>query len=232
VKQVDGVSCVSSALKDLVTQHYRRKKSTIVLENAVSNCIFYPREKHECRLELGLPVDAKIIGTAGALDRSRGIRALFEGFAKLAAEDKDIHLAIAGPRRRQAEIPVGSRVHDFGVLAAERVATLLGALDVAVVCNRDSAFGRFCFPQKAYEILACRVPVVAASLGAMSELLGATVECLFEPENSDDLVRAVRAQLKHPIISDLEVPTWDDMGQRLEAFLDALVLETKFSARR
>ncbi len=222
VRQADGVTCVSRALKDLVTHHYRRTKPTLVLANAVQNGIFYPRIKYECRQMLGLPVEARIIGTAGALDRSRGIHALFEGFTRLAAEDPNIHLAIAGPRRSRADIPSDSRIHDFGVLPAEGVATLLGALDVAVVCNRDSAFGRYCFPQKAYEILACRVPVVAASVGAMADLLDENRELLFEPGNSGDLARAVKVQLKRPFVCDADVPTWDDMGRRLEAFLETL----------
>lgn len=221
VVRADGVTCVSRPLAELVKKRYRREKPTMVLENAIADGIFYPRDKRECREQLGLPVDARIIGTAGALDPSRGIEILFEGFARLAAGDRNIHLAIAGPRKLQSIIPAGPGVHDFGILPLERVAVLLNALDVAVICNRNSAFGRFCFPQKAYEIVACRVPVVAASVGAMRDLLENVGNSLFEAENPDDLVRAVTAQLKQPEIAAFDPPSWDHMAVKLEAFLDS-----------
>ncbi|MFQ5545464.1 MAG: glycosyltransferase [Acidiferrobacterales bacterium] len=225
VRSADGVTCVSNALMGLVSEKYRRTKPTIVLSNAIQDTIFYPRDKNHCRRRLGLPLDAKIIGTAGALSGNRGIHALLEGFEKLAAQDKNVHLAVAGPRDRRIQIPIGPRVHDFGVLPVQQVPILISALDVAVICNRDSSFGRYCFPQKAYEIMACRVPVVAASLGTMKEMLDCNSKSLFEPENSDDLMRVVKAQLHDPFISELDVPTWDDIGERLERFLQKVVLD-------
>lgn len=219
VARVAGLSCISRPLADHVRQSYGRSKPTVVLENAVADRIFYPRDKLECRRALGLPANARIIGTAGALDRSRGIDVLFKGFTALAEQHGDINLAVAGPRRDQSLIPTGPRVHDLGVLPLDRVALLINALDVAVVCNLDSSFGRFCFPQKAYEIMACRVPVVAASVGAMRDLLAPVGDSLFEVGNVSGLVRVVESQLDHPRIASLDPPSWDEMARRLEVFI-------------
>ena len=57
----------------------------------------------------------------------------------------------------------------------------INSLNLAVICYSDSAQGRYSFPQKAYEILACRVPLVAASVGTMQDLLKDQPKCLFEP---------------------------------------------------
>lgn len=223
VRTAEGVTCVSSALKGLVTKRYGRTRPTVVISNAIQTGVFYPRDKNTCRHLLGLPTHATIIGTAGALYRNRGIGALLRGFEQLAAQDSAIHLALAGPRDKTFRSASVDRVHDLGILSPEKVPLLINALDVAVVCNRDSAFGRYCFPQKAYEIMACRIPLVAAGVGTMEELLAAHPESLFAPNNATDLARAVRTQLRTPRVCDMKIPTWDDMAARLEAFLHDIV---------
>lgn len=226
VRAADGVICVSRPLLDLAVTYYRRTGPTTVLENAVRPDLFYPREPSTCRKQLGLPLEPRIIGTAGALSENRGIGALFRGFELLATEEKNSHLAIAGPRGRRNSIPTGPRIHDLGILPFEKVPLLLNALDVAVVCNRDSAFGRYSFPQKAYEIMACRVPPVAAAVGPMKDLFAGYPECLFEPENPVSLARAIRTQLQSPTLPDHKVPSWADQAQKLERFLVEAVKAT------
>ena len=77
------------------------------------------RNQQECRGQLNLPEGARIIGTAGALDSSRGIDTLFKAFSLLSRQDNDVHLAIAGPRERGIRIPTGPNVHDLGVLGRD-----------------------------------------------------------------------------------------------------------------
>ncbi len=227
VRNADGVTCVSKPLADLVVQKYQRNKPTLVVENGVRADLFYPREQRACRRRLGLPDDAKIIGTAGALHENRGIHALFRGFDLLASKEANLHLAIAGPRDRSSRIPDGPKVHDLGILPFDEVPLFLNALDVAVVCNRDSSFGRYSFPQKAYEIMSCRTPIVAAALGSMKDLLAQHPECLFEPENPESLAKAVRAQLSHPTTMDLNIPGWPQVARKLEEFFRKIVAGAK-----
>ena len=114
------------------------------------------------------------------------------------------------------------RIHDLGNLPLERVPSFLSALNVAVVNNRDSAFGRFNFPQKAREAIACRVPLVAADVGTMKSLLADHPELLFAPDDTKNLARALRHQLANPVIVEAKVPTWVDMAERLENFFFAV----------
>lgn len=219
VRAADGVTCVSWPLLDLTVTRYRRNQPTTVLENAVRPDLFYPREQRACRKQLGLPLEGKIIGTAGALSDNRGIGALFEGFELVAARERDCHLAIAGPRARRNRIPNDLRVHDLGILPFEKVPLLLNALNVAIICNRDSLFGRYSFPQKAYEIIACRIPLVAARVGSMKDLLTDHPECLFEPEDPESLAKVIRQQLAAPTVLSIDAPSWASQAQKLEAFL-------------
>lgn len=223
VRQAEGVTCVSEPLAQWVSQHYHRTRPILVLPNGVRPDLFYPQDQRVCRRLLGLPEDAHIIGTAGAMHRNRGIDTLFRGFTLLAAEEKNLHLALAGPRNRSSHIPKGPRIHDFGMVPLEKVPLLINALDVAVICNRDSLFGRYSFPQKAYEILACRTPLIAAAVGPMKEMLHRHPQCLFEPDNPHSLAQAARFMLQNRTVPNCQVPSWSDLAKRLEAFLKQTV---------
>jgi glycosyltransferase involved in cell wall biosynthesis len=109
------------------------------------------------------------------------------------------------------------------MLSWDRVPLLINALDVAVSCYRDSEIGRYSFPQKAYEIIACQTPIVATAVGTMIDLLSSCPECLFEPDNPQSFARAVRSQLARPAPPDLKAPSWSDSARQLEIFfLDLL----------
>lgn len=217
VRTADGVTCVSNPLGDLVRDEYRRMGPTLTLTNAVRRDYFHPADKARCREKLGLPANSRIIGTAGALYENRGIGALYESFIKLAAEDRNICMAIAGPR--DTDPPRHPRLHDLGILPQADVVTLINSLDVAVICNLDTPFGKYCFPQKAYEILACRVPVVASRVGVLNGLLRDNPAALFTPGDARDLARAILGQFRDPVVLDLPVPSWDDLAGELEKFL-------------
>jgi teichuronic acid biosynthesis glycosyltransferase TuaC len=223
VKEAHGVTCFSQRLADYVVQSYGRMNPTSIIENGVRQDLFYSRTRDACRQRFGLPKDAQIIGTAGALDSSRGIDTLFRAFELLAAQNTNLHLALAGPRERGIRIPTGPRVHDLGVVSHEKVPCFINALDLAVICYRQSAQGEFSFPQKAYEIIACRVPLIAAAVGSMKELLSDYPGCLYEPGNSQSLADAAQRQLKSKIILETRIPSWADSAKQLERFFESIV---------
>ena len=223
VRQTEGVTCFSARLADYIAWAYPRSAPTVVIENGVRTDLFYRQDRTNSRRVLGLPQNAKIIGTAGALDRSRGIDTLFRAFEMLAAGDSEVHLALAGPRKRGLPIPKGARVHDFHKLSHDKVGAFINALDLAVICYRDSAQGRYSFPQKAYEILACQTPLVAAAVGTMKDLLKPYPAALFEPEDPTSLASAIRSQLQNPAPIDIRVPTWRQSAERLGSFFQEVL---------
>lgn len=214
----DAVTCASNPLAQLITS-FGRKKKTSVLENAIRRDLFRPRKPSQARARLGLPTNARIIGTAGALTANRGIHHLFAAFAELRDKHPDLHLAVAGPRDNTFHLPRHNRIHDFGVLALEEVGWLLSALDVAVICNEDNAFGRYCFPQKAREIMACNVPLVAAHVASMAELFSHRPEWLYRTGDSRDLARVIEARFVRSETNYTGIISWQQAADRLEAVL-------------
>jgi len=215
VRAADAVACISAPLAERVRGEYGYGGPLEVIENAIPAGVFQPRPRASSRAAFGLPADAVLVGTAGALSETRGIGALFAAFELLAREREDAHLVLAGPLDPALALPVHERVHYLGSLPPARVPELLCALDVSVVCNRDSDFGRYCFPQKLYESLACGVPTVVADIGAAHALLARWPQQLFQPEDPGSLLVALRAQLANPVVPSLPVRTWDELAGKL-----------------
>jgi glycosyltransferase involved in cell wall biosynthesis len=134
-----------------------------------------------------------------------------------------VHLVLAGPADSALPPPTEERVHYLGELPHARTAELFNALDVGVIYLRDTVFGRYCFPQKAYEMLACRLPIVAARIGVMPQLLASAPEGLYRDDDAADLARAVLAQLAHPQIAQVAIDDWSQLIDRLEGHLRTLV---------
>ena len=219
VRHCDAVICISQPLAGLI-QSYGRKHGTYLLENAVRADLFRPLDRAGCRRKLGLPADCTIIGTAGALTKNRGIRLLFEAFEILNKTGSDLRLAVAGPR--DTPLPRGSGSHDLGVLELRDVPVFLNALDVAVVCNQNNEFGKYCFPQKTREIMACNIPIIAANVGSMAEMFSDKPDWLYDPDNVSSLVKAIEQRLTNRSTDYASPPTWADLASQVDSIISSL----------
>jgi glycosyltransferase involved in cell wall biosynthesis len=221
VRRADMVLTTSEPLRQYVLHDYRPNGDVIAMPSSVDLTVFHPRDRAASRTALGLPQDARLIGTAGGLTRDKGIALLYEAWGILAATHPDVHLVLAGPASADLPVPSGDRVHYLGTLAHARVAELFCALDVGVMCVLDTRFGRYCFPQKTYEMLACDLPVVASDVGAVGSLLAATPECLCRPDDAGHLAERILAQLAAPARPDLPIRDWRTLIGTVEKKLRA-----------
>lgn len=223
VRGADLVTTTSTPLRDLVLGTYRARGKVIAVPSTIDKSMFHPRDKTACRRALGLPLDAKLIGTAGGLYADKGIGDLYSAWRLLESHSPDLHLVLAGPYETAFPPPRGDRVHWLGPLPHARVADLFCALDVGVMCIRNTPFGRYCFPQKTYEMLACSLPVVAADIGAMSALFAAMPKCLYRADDASDLADHIREQLRAPASSTLPIEDWAQLVGLIEPELRRLV---------
>ncbi len=227
-RAANGLTVVSQMLDDFIGLNYGPTGPRQVVGNAVPKTQFFPMRKDEARKILNLPDCARLIGTAGAITRGRGIRVLFEAFLYLAVNDPNLWLVFAGPRDDTPGHYPHPRIIDLGVLEPERVPLLISALDVAVICNLDSDFGRYCSPQKFYEIIACGVPLVAAEVGEMRRLLSGWPDSLYPVNSVGGLADKIRSQLDSPVPPlGISVPTWNDEAIVLESFLTKISTNCK-----
>ena len=114
---------------------------------------------------------------------------------------------------------MAERTIDLGILNQQQMPLLFSALDVGIVCNLDSTFGRYCFPQKLYEIIACGTPVVATSMGDVRVALKDTRHSLFEPEDHQSLAECVCEHLRGPHTAPaIPAQTWRSHADNVDAF--------------
>jgi glycosyltransferase involved in cell wall biosynthesis len=195
----------------------------MVIGNGVDPTRFHHGDRCAARQALGLPGDGLLIGTAGSLSRSRGIGDLLAAFEMLRATDERLGLVLAGQLGRGVALRGAPGVSYFGDLRHDQVPLLLQALDVGVVCNRDSAFGRYCYPQKAVEMLSCGLPIVMADVGVARELTGECDVAVYRPGDVEDLARAIAWQLDATCIPQAGDFSWDGRVAALDSLLQQVV---------
>lgn len=219
VISADGVVCVSDSLLKYVRTNYSPKGEMVVVENGIPANLFKKLDKAECRKKFDLPIEGKIIGTAGALAKNRGIDLLFDAFKELSALDDNLYLVLAGPIGSGVVIPAIDNILYFGELDHRQIPEFLNCLDVAVVCNVKSPFGEFCYPQKIAEILACKIPAVVANTGDMKLLLAQDKEALYVPGYIDSLKGAIlRKQVSKSSL--VEPCTWSHLARILNDYFN------------
>ena len=215
--KADAITVVSEALKEKVARGEMGGPPVYLIPNGVRKDIFFKRDKAACRDQLGIPRDAMVIGTAGAINSNRGIQDLFNAFSYLSASDEKVYLAYAGVSEEEGIRPSGRNIKDFGVLPLDKVGVLVSALDAVAICNKDSEFGRFCFPLKLMETVAAGVPFVAAAVGEVKSLLAARPDCLYAPGEAEDLAGKLMAVAKEFDSENLpDSLSWEDCAKELE----------------
>lgn len=218
--RMDAMSVVSHSLVGILKSRMPIAVPMEVVENGVPELFKQFIERRDARQRLGLPKDAPLVGTAGALSSSRGINDLLEAFRLLRERNPTAKLVVAGPRDSELAGALSESAIDLGQLPHDKVRLLYAALDVGVVCNRDSAFGRACYPQKLAEMVAGGLPVVVAAVGDAGSLLEGYPACLYTPGDAEGLSRRLEQQLQSPVVV---APTlawgWGALAVKLERLL-------------
>jgi len=220
IRRSTAITCLSIPFAQFITENYAPEQHVYSVEFAVRTDLFKPMDKHKCRQMLDLPLNVDIIGTAGALYKKREVELLLEAFEKLRMHHPDLHLALAGPR--DIKIPQNRGIHDCGILPFETVPYFINSLDVAVVCYGDDDFGKYCFPQKTREFMACNVPVVASNVGGLKGIFKKHPEWLYEPGNPDDLARVIEERLDNRNVDYGVQPHWEDLAKKVETIMNQL----------
>jgi glycosyltransferase involved in cell wall biosynthesis len=143
------------------------------------------------------------IGFTGHVAPHKGVHLLIEAFRKLAGHGRSVELHIYGSldadvkyvRRLRQMAGDNRNVYFHGRFENQQVATILGGLDVAVVpsiCYENS-------PLAILEAQAAGIPVLAAAIGGMPELVRDGVDGLhFAPANAADLAHQLQRLIDEP----------------------------------
>jgi glycosyltransferase involved in cell wall biosynthesis len=178
---------------------------------------FVAHDRATARARLGLPATAPLLGYAGSWTASRGTHLILDVLRRVRAVHADACLVLSGHPPAEALSQPG--VIGVGYLPDAELPLLLSALDVACVVTANTGFGRFSYPAKLYEALACGTPVVASRSAPVAWILGEDSPALAAVGDADDFARRVMAQLQCPERHPTASEGWEAQAQRLRRWL-------------
>jgi glycosyltransferase involved in cell wall biosynthesis len=212
----DLVTAAGPQLAELLQSHRRRGRPVQLLPMA-ADPEFRPRDKHACRTELGLPQDAPLLGYVGSWTKSRGTHLIVDAFQRVRAARPDARLVLSGrPPEEVLHLP---GIIGLGYLPDAQLPLLVSALDVACIVTADTAFGKFSYPAKLCEAMACKVPVVASATDAVRWMLDDRAKHLARLGDPIDFAEHALALLEAPDTNYGERPGWNAIGARFNALL-------------
>ncbi len=195
-RRIPRVMTVSTnSFKDIVRDHHVDPSRMHVVPVGVDPELFRPMDGVERRA-------GHLITTASADSAMKGLTFLLDAVAKLRTERDDVHLTIIG--RKKDGGPTARKIDELGLephltwvsgVPDERIVELYSESQVAVV---PSLYEGFSLP--AIEAMACGIPVVATTGGALPEVVGNDGETAVTvpPGNAEALTAALRRVLDDP----------------------------------
>jgi glycosyltransferase involved in cell wall biosynthesis len=198
LRRADAVFAVSESLRAYAASLGVEDARLHVLPNAIDPQRFYPAEADpKTGTRLGLD-SGPVLGFVGGLRAWHGVGALPELVARLGTTHPNVRLVVAGDgpgraelQRRFHDAEVADRVVFTGSLAHDEVPAVLRRLDVALVPYEPLEHAFYFSPLKLFEAMACGVPVVAARIGQIGDVVrDGETGLLYEPGDDAALLAA------------------------------------------
>jgi glycosyltransferase involved in cell wall biosynthesis len=155
-----------------------------------------------------------MVGFCGSLSRSRGLDILFSAFEMIREELPASRLILSGRKERGVTLP--DHAHWLGYVRDDLVPILFNCLDVLQVVNRLSSFGKYSYPVKLYEAMACHLPVVATDTPPARWILSGSEEYLARPEDPLDLAVKTCRLLTQKSSPPARIGTWEESARIFE----------------
>jgi len=186
------ITVSKSAKEDISRDFNIPTENFSIVPNGINTDLFYPiseikREKN------------RVIVTNSADTPLKGLFFLFQAVAEL-TKKKDIHVTVVGEPKKDGDIAklvrklgIGHRINFTGRIDDREFVRQYARATVAVVPSVYEGFGL-----PVGEAMACGVPVISTTGGALPEVVG-NAGILVPPADSSALARAIGELLANPI---------------------------------
>lgn len=203
-----------------------------IITNGVDLKHFHPRHKGDCRKQLGLPVQGKLLVSVAHLGQRKGHH---EMILALAGLPDDVRLVIVGGAAQGGtseilrvvarEAGVAERLILPGQQPYDLIPLYFSAADVSVLAS----YREGC-PNVVLESLACGIPVVATDVGAVPDILPVPEVGRIVPPQTVEPLREALADLLNrswnaaEVVQDSRVPGWDRVAEEVQSVFKNLCI--------
>lgn len=171
------IFAVSSSLRRLAIELGAAPDRVRVVGNGVDFDTFSPLPRAAARRELGLPVDAPLLVTVGALVERKGFHRVIELLPRLRERHPGLGYLIVGGASPEGDLSaalheqvrrlgLSEAVRFLGPLPPDRLRLPLSAADVFALPTRNEGWANVLL-----EAMACGLPVVASDVGGNAEVV-------------------------------------------------------------
>lgn len=248
LSRADAVLAVSAQLRDYAVSLGVESSRIHVFPNGVNASLFQPgRPDPDVRERWGLGT-GPIVGFVGGLRPWHGVQVLPTLLDHLTKQYQNLQMVIVGegPLRGELERDIKERkltqnVVFTGSLPHEKVAGLIRQFDVALAPYPPLDHIFYFSPLKLFEYMACGIPVVAADIGQVGEVMkNGETGLLYPPGELDALTAAcdrlladtdLRQKLGQAAAEEIRNKyTWDHNAARITKLTRSLI-ETREANR-
>jgi glycosyltransferase involved in cell wall biosynthesis len=214
------------------------KTEVSVIPNGFNSRLFHPREKQECRTELGLPTDKKIILAVGNVVAVKAHEVLIKAAERLAVHRDDFVCYIVGEGNLRATL--SQMVKDKGLAPLIK---LVGPKPHREINTWISACDIFTLPSLAegnptvmFEALACGRPFIATNVGGIPEVVkDSQYGLLCGPSNDEGLSTILDQALtktwrEDTIMSYAQQFQWETLCQKTQKLYERCLQKRDASA--
>ena len=238
----DAIITASGHEHDLLERYYDADPARMVsIPCGIDTDLFRPRDRDECRRELGIELDRPVLLWVGRLEKLKGVDILIDAVAQL--EDPEVLLLVVGgdehgqELRRELEeqareAGIEGSVRFTGAVPHEDLPAWYSAADVCAVPSYYESFGLV-----AVEAMACGTPVVASRVGGLVSTVTDGVNGYLIPwrcpepfaEKLEVLIRnpELRANFARSARESVERFRWDDIARRMESLYEDVIAARK-----
>lgn len=177
LKAADRVFSVSDSLRRLAVELGAPEAHTEVVGNGIDIARFQPVDRAAARQKYGLPPDAAVLVSVGALVERKGMHRVIDLMPALLERHPGLHYLIVGGASPEgnnrselaaqaARLGLADRVHFLGALPPDDLKWPLSAADVFVLATRNEGWANVFL-----EAMACGLPVVTTDVGGNAEVV-------------------------------------------------------------
>lgn len=198
------IIAISQGLKDELVRLGVDENKIIVAPDGVDLKNYELRIKNqELRKKLGLPLDKKIILYTGHFYKWKGVQVLADAAKKL---PEYFFVFIGGGDHKFEGFKQKNKRDNIlytGYKKPEEIPYYLKSADVLVLPNSlKDAKSKYTSPLKLFEYMASGVPIIAADLPVIKEILNNENAIFFQPDNLQDLADKIKILLQNKELAD------------------------------